>query len=146
LSGIASSASQPRSDDLRGVAVERNDADVDVALADDHAHFGALAGRGAFNGILLRERRVWRDVLPDGVVHAAIDDRAFGSCLELSGRNRWRCRGLRENKGRKDQRRAETRKDVVATHNMDKKFLGSVLELTASKQASAVARFASYGG
>jgi hypothetical protein len=80
-----------RHDDLRRIAVERDNAHIDVAVADDDANLGLFSGRRAFNRILLREARIRLHRLPDRIIHAAVDGWAFGRRIELGGGE---CRNL----------------------------------------------------
>ena len=73
---------------LDGSASKQMNDDVDVRLAEEQPHLGALGRRLALLGILLREGRVRLDRLPDGVVDLAVDGRGCGFLGELAGRRR----------------------------------------------------------
>ena len=113
-----------RDDDLRRVAVKGDDADVDVALADDDADLGPFRGRRPFDRILLREGRIGLDALPDRIIHVPVNRRAFGRGIELGGGKRGNLGGLREKRGRGQSREHQTKEtpgptwtgEIIAMH------------------------------
>ena len=61
-----------------GLAVEAAQGEVQVAVVEEDADLGALAGRGPFDRLPLEEGVHDRGLLPDCIVEAAVDARGRG--------------------------------------------------------------------